>query len=381
METGDSHRQVYVDKGVPLLGLPLSIVGIIGTVAMARHAIISFLELPHDPSVIGSYVVGTIGSLLVLALGCRMLVRGEVVLDKAASEITRSRNWFFWRFPVATSLEGYTGVAWRHRWRHPTGQTDSNNTIYPVCLTGREPELELFSVIFQMQEARRLTDEVASFLGLPAEHLDQALLAAPADAEGASRPAHPTALELQRLLAAQVIVSRPDANRLVCRTAFPSVIRAFGAAALVMGLLFLFAPVLGIHVDMRDRAGRQGPWDVPMLGGAFVGFGILFALGCRGFTIRKDAAALKQWWGLLVPLVWRQHDLQLLWSLAIGRRVTTTSSGYPVVQHTVRFQAPTSGEAVTIFRSLSRDEARAIAQEVAAFLSRELVDETAQPAQ
>jgi hypothetical protein len=166
VESADAGRLVYIDKGLPLVGLLLSLVGLSGTIGTGRQVVVSLLTGPRDSSSIGSYVLGTLLCIVLLALGFKMLLRREVVLDRAASQVIRTRCWLFWRRSVTTKLEGFAAVGWRHKWRDPG--SDIATSIYPVYLRGREPKIELFETL-QMEEARQLTADVSAFLGLEAE--------------------------------------------------------------------------------------------------------------------------------------------------------------------------------------------------------------------
>mgnify|MGYP001561239081 CR=1 FL=1 len=130
VESGDTGRLVYADKSLPLVGTVLALFGLAGTVGTAEQLAVSLAHGPGESASLGSYALGVLVCLSLLALGLKMLVRREVVVDKAASEVTQTRSCLFCRRAVTTRLEGFTAVGWKQQWRDP--DSDVLTAIYPV---------------------------------------------------------------------------------------------------------------------------------------------------------------------------------------------------------------------------------------------------------
>jgi hypothetical protein len=169
VETGDARRLVYVSKGLPLVGSLLSLCGLAGTAGTAEQFVVSYLNGIHDWHSLGGYAAGVLVCFVLLVVGLKMLVSHEVVFDKAASVFVQTQRWLAWRRSVTTKLENVAAVVWRQKWRD--SNSDTSTRVYPVYLQRRDEEVQLFET-FRPEEARRLTEEVASSLGLEAVHPD-----------------------------------------------------------------------------------------------------------------------------------------------------------------------------------------------------------------
>jgi hypothetical protein len=82
---------------------------------------------------------------------------------------SQTQRWLVWRRSLTTKLQSFTAVVWRQKWRD--ANSDMSTSVYPVYLQRHDGEVQLFET-FRPEEARRLNEEVASFLGLEAVHPD-----------------------------------------------------------------------------------------------------------------------------------------------------------------------------------------------------------------
>ena len=143
----------------------------------------------------------------------------------------------------------------------------------------------------------------------------------------------------------------------------------FGLPFLLAGLFVMGQPLGLVPVD-----GDPGPWYM------MVPFGSIFALvglgmmtGRRGILIDRRRHRITKWYGLLIPMVRREHMLGLQDRLVVTREVRKSDKSTRIV-YPVRLGGSAQEKAVSIEEPLDYQQARATAESLAGFLRLPLVD-------
>jgi len=359
VESESPDRLVYSERAHPWIGLPLAILGAAGFVGTASQMIAVWPD-----GFLGS-LMGLVVCLFILSAGLGALRRGTIIFDCPAGSVTRSSGLLFWGRSARSDLGDYSAVGW--------GCNRGSGTSYPVYLSGPDGrKLPLFESSLP-PEARRLTEEVAAFLGCGAEHFDEALLAAHAARERPGGRSEPDTLLVRSLVGTSLMkrVVTTDPDRLSYRWGFSDFLVFFGVLALPVGSFFLLLFLLIPDFIMKTP---KVWWVFPFLGGVSAACGLLFLFGRRGFAIDKGLRVVRTWWGLLVPLRTRQWEFGRDPGVSLRRRVVVTSGGAPCVVHEVVIRNE-NGDEVVVFKSLNGHGAGVVGEDVAAFLGRDLVRE------
>jgi len=210
-----------------------------------------------------------------------------------------------------------------------------------------------------MDDARRLTNEIAAFLAIPAEHWDEALLHTAPKGHGPYE-----APWFDRLIGRQPMHRVPDgrAKQLRYCQSFETILKAFSWVFLPVGLVFL-----GVALPAGPQQGPEYPVFLAV-GSIFPLLALFFLTGRRGIIFDKESRCVIVWWGLLAPLLRQVHDLSAFRAVAV-RRGVKTAGDYPVVRTAVVLRG--HGE-LTVHDHRSKGEAESMAREIAAFLGWDL---------
>lgn len=168
-------------------------------------------------------------------------------------------------------------------------------------------------------------------------------------------------------------VESNDPDRMVYRTGGGCLV-LFGLPFFLAGLFVMASPFLAEELRPKDsKSGKPMPVALAVvMGGAFaaLGAGLMFGRGGKELDRRTDS--LTAWWGLLVPFSRKTYCLSDFERVALSREVRRSkNSTYTVFP--VRVHGP-GGVKVTLEEPRDANAARALAEEVAKFLSRPLAD-------
>src|SRR5262245_44438275 len=294
---------------------------------------------------------GAILCLILVSLGVHAMVRRSVTFDRSLGQATVSWRWLLREKSDTYALAAFDRVGWSHRHDHPP--------TYHICLHGpNAAALELFWCS-SMEDARRLTNEIAAFLAIPAEHWDEALLHTAPSGHGPYE-----APWFDRLIGRQPMHRVPagSAKQLRYCQSFEAILTGFSWFFLAVGLVFL-----GVALT----AGPQlGPEYLVFLaiGSIFPLLALFFLTGRRGITFDKESHNVIIWRGLLTPMLRQVRDLSAFRAVAVKRGVKT-AGGYPVVRTSVLL---TGDKALIVHDHRSKQEAECMAREIAAFLGWDL---------
>ena len=294
---------------------------------------------------------GAIICLILVSLGVHAMVRRSVTFDRSLGQATVSWRWLFRETSDTYTLATFDRVGWSHRHGHPP--------TYHICLQGpNAAALELFW-FSSMDDARRLTNEIAAFLAIPAEHWDEALLHTAPKGHGPYE-----APWFDRLIGRQPMHRVPDgrAKQLRYCQSFETILKAFSWVFLPVGLVFL-----GVALTAGPQQGPEYPVFLAV-GSIFPLLALFFLTGRRGIIFDKESLCVIVWWGLLAPLLRQVHDLSAFRAVAV-RRGVKTAGDYPVVRTAVVLRG--HGE-LTVHDHRSKGEAESMAREIAAFLGWDL---------
>lgn len=149
----------------------------------------------------------------------------------------------------------------------------------------------------------------------------------------------------------------------------PGCLMLFGLPFFVMGLA-----VMAASVGLLPNQKNPPPWFVGIpFGGLFATVGAAFIFGRWGVTVNRREASLVKWWGLLVPMKRTEYDLAKFASVSVNREVRRSKNSACTV-YPVRLK----GDADSADLEAPRDygDARQTAEQLAKFLSLQMVDES-----
>ena len=259
--------------------------------------------------------------------------------------------WLFREKSDTYALATFDRVGWSHHRDHPP--------TYHICLHGpNAAALELFW-FSSMEDARRLSNEIAAFLALPAEHWDEALLHTTREGHGPY-----DAPKFERLIGRQHIHRVPggSAKQLRYCQSFETILKGLSWVFLAGGLVSL-----GVALTPGPQLGAEYPVFLAV-GSIFPLLALFFLTGRRGIIFEKESRCVVFWWGLLIPMLRQVRDLSGFHAVAVKRRVKT-ASGYPVVRASVLL---TGDKELIVHDHRSKEEAECMAREIAAFLGWDL---------
>ena len=343
LETTSPEVLIYRRGGTPALLVGLTSAG--AGVALFVVSVLSpwfwgFLLCP-----------GAIICLILVSLGVRAMVRRSVTFDRSLGHVTVSWRWLFREKSDTYALATFDRVGWSHRSGEPP--------TYPICLRGPNAAcLELFW-FSSMDDARRLTNEIAAFLAIPAEHWDQGLLQTRRDGHGPY-----DAPWFDRLIGRQPMHRVPggSSSQLHYCQSFETILKVFAWVFLAVGLLFV-----GVVLTAGPRLGPKYPVFLAA-GSIFPLLALFFLTGRRGIIFDKESHNVIIWRGLLTPMLRQVCDLSAFRAVAVKRGVKT-AGGYPVVRTSVLL---TGDKALIVHEHRSKEEADCMAREIAAFLGWDL---------
>jgi len=151
--------------------------------------------------------------------------------------------------------------------------------------------------------------------------------------------------------------------------------RSGGGCMMLFGLPFLLAGLFVITAALR-LIPIEGdlPWyfGVPF-GSIFVLAGAGLMLGRSGMIIDRRQKTIVQWWGLLVSMKRTEHPLDPYSRVTLGRESRGSGKSRTIV-FPVKLEAAGEVEAIEIRAPLIYEEGRKVAEQLAKFLNRPLVD-------
>lgn len=152
-----------------------------------------------------------------------------------------------------------------------------------------------------------------------------------------------------------------------------------GGCLMLFGLPFLLAGlfVIGISTGLLPVKGDTPPWffGIPF-GLVFATVGASLILGRSGTTINRRRHRVTKWWGLLVPLSHKDHDLSEYDRVTIDRETRRSSSSKGGSHTYIVFPVRLRGAEPAINIGEPRDymTARSNAEQLAKFVELKLVD-------
>ncbi len=147
-------------------------------------------------------------------------------------------------------------------------------------------------------------------------------------------------------------------------------ISLFGTPFLLAGLFVMQIP-LGL-IPVQDRP--EGPLVnalIVLLGSVFAAVGAALVFGRYGIVLDRGRGRIVRWWGLLVPMKREEHMLDSVRQVEMdfSRGDSDSADTWPV-----RLSGEGLAKPVTVAQPVEFPEARQIAEELARFLHKPLVD-------
>lgn len=357
----DDRRLVYLRQAYPLIGVPLSMIGLL---IVAGNAASLLRNWNGDTK---GWWFGLVLALVVAAIGLRLLVSRRLIFDRAERQLVDALRFLGFERAKVRPLDGIESIGWEAM--SESDSEGSSTTSYPLIMRGPGGSFEVWKAS-RAGDAGRFTRDVGEFLDLEQQHWDAEVL----------DPSSARAVELQGKQARQVALMRrlglegslartvsPSGTRLVLRKSGGGgrFLRLRGGGVALLGVFFLLLPALGGTFNGRADAFRE-----PIgIGGGMVIVGTVLVLGRRGITLDKEEREVRRWWGLLGPWWSRRTDLSRYAAVGFKRELDDAA----LVGHAV-LKGRDAPDFV-LCRTLDLSEARAVAEEVAAFLGWELRDD------
>jgi hypothetical protein len=294
---------------------------------------------------------GAIISLTLVSLGVHAMVGRSVTFDRSLGQATLSWRWLFREKSDTYALASFDRIGWSHRRDHPP--------TYHICLHGPNAAALGLFWFSSMDDARRLTNEIAAFLAIPAEHWDEALLHTTREGYGPD-----DAPWFERLIGRQPMhrVAGGIPKQLRYCQSFETILKGLSWGFLAIGLVFL-----GVALTAGPELGPEYPAFLAV-GSIFPLLALFFLMGRRGIIFDKESHCVITWWGLLTPMLRQVRDLSAFRTVAVKRSVKTAGD-YPVVRASVLL---TGDKALIVHDHRSKEAAESMAREIAAFLGWDL---------
>src|SRR5262249_17887166 len=144
---------------------PLAILGLVVT-ASGGESIVR--RWPHAGDGFGGLGIG----VLLTAFGSALMKSRRLLFDRAQRQVVDTRRFLFFSQSTTWPLSDFEAVVWEKKEESVEG---SITVSFPVQLRGEHCDVEVCEVR-RMDDARRLTRELAEFLGLAPIHWDTQLL-------------------------------------------------------------------------------------------------------------------------------------------------------------------------------------------------------------
>lgn len=144
----------------------------------------------------------------------------------------------------------------------------------------------------------------------------------------------------------------------------------FGTPFLLAGLFIMLIPLGLIPVEERP-GGPVVSALIVLFGSVFAAVGAVLVFGRSGIVLDRGRGRIVRWWGLLVPMKRAEHMLDSIRQveMAFARGDSDSADTWPVKLSGEGLPKP-----ITVAQPVEFPEARQIAEELARFLQKPLVD-------